>query len=1646
MGSKSKLLWGCLWLVLCVCNGCSEDASQSTVKQTPQQAPVSEPAERSISPSTPAEDASELRVLDISERERDGKNGIAVTLSSPLNTSKNIQTFFHVHTDKGVKVDGAWELDDAGKRVWFMDVEPQTEYRVSVDKTLVAKNNRHLPADVNQTLTTRSLRATVNFASTGSVLPVAYGAGLPIETVNVAAVDVDFFRVKDEQLSKFLNTARDYGRQSWAANYLKTNNDLVYSGRFDLNPAKNTRTSLDIPLSQIKALKTPGLYLALMRVPGDYERIQVTWFVITDLGIHIRQYPNEWAVRLQSLSSGEVQNGVHLELLDGKGKSLLEATTNSDGLATFNNVPKAAATLVAKKDNQWTFIDVRQSALDLSEFELGKRAQLPMEFFVYGPRDLYRPGEVATFAGLIRDGDGTFVHTPVLKAYIQAPSGSKVKEFNWNQQTLGYYQYDWAIPANAETGLWQLVVTGALAQPVVYEFHVEEFLPERLKVTVGAGKTRTVVTAFDQPLVVPITSEYLYGAPAAGNHASAFYQIRLWPHPVETLKNYYFGHVLDDAFTRHQELTDVQLDEQGQGQWTIDPNWQQAQSPLQLQMTGSVYESGGRAVTRTHSVLLWPAETLIGLRPSFKTDQNPSANSQITFDVINATVEGELKPLAEVAIKLVQEDRNYYWEYSDHEGWHWNWSDKEYVVDEQVVDLGGKDPSQVSFHVDWGRYRVEAKNLATGRVTSMRFFAGYDWYYDWQNAKGKGATRPDKINLALDKPAYSAGDTAQLQILPPAAGTVLIMVESDRPLWSQSLKVSDKGGTLAIPISSDWKTHNVYVTAMMVEPSGKTDRITPKRSFGLLHLPLARTVRQLHLAITAPEKTQPNKTLTVDLNLGGPVASTYVTLAAVDVGVLNISDFATPNAFEYFFGQRRYSTELKDMYGQVIEYHRFNAAKQRFGGDADLARGGKEPQTDVQIVSLFSGLVAVDEKGHAEVPLVLPDFNGRLRLMALAFNKDSYGSSDFEVTVAAPIVAEIAMPRFLAFGDKSQVALDVQNMTELDETIDLNFVSTGAVAMAKNSKNPQRFTLKPKQKITLTFPVEAIAVDGAGTFDLRLMGDHTGEMTRSWQLGVRPAYPAVTVKKSLVLSAGESLKLSAADIKGAVPSSLQGSIQINSTFNINVNEQLKDLLGYPYGCLEQTTSKAQPLVYATPAAQKQFNLPPVTDAERLKRIQVGVDRLVSFQVASGGFGLWSKDSPEEHWLTVYATEFLIKAQGMGAEVPQTLLDKAVKRLEFYLKGRGALMAGRWSEDKKHYAFATRAYAAWVLSQVNKAPLGSLRTLYERDFTHAQTPLPMVHLGLALIAAGDHKNGDEALTRALSVKTKEREYYGDYGSPIRDTAQTVQLLLNQKQHSVAALNLAQDLRLQIKARKWFSTQERTSLFLAGLALGSQPNEQWQGQWQVGGATATPLSEAGAWVKMLADDVLVAGATFTSKHPEPLFATAFVNGYPGTAPAAVDEGISIERNWYNVKGELVTPKSVKTGELLLVHLAVSSEERLPDTLVVNMLPAGFELENQNLDHAISMAQFLVDGKTVAELSQHTKIAHQEYRDDRYVAALDLNTYGSAHLFFMVRAVSPGMFQVPPAYAEDMYRPEIRGVSHSLPLIEVVGAGTSQGEVSK
>ena len=989
---------------------------------------------------------------------------------------------------------------------------------------------------------------------------------------------------------------------------------------------------------------------------------------------------------------------------------------------------------------------------------------------------------------------------------------------------------------------------------------------------------------------------------------------------------------------------------------------------------------------------------MIGVKRDF--DNSLSAGDMASFEAIAVTPDGSRVARRGAEWSLYRVTNDYQWFNADGR-WSFEPVKSSKRVASGAIDISADAPVKFSAPVGWGAHRLEVKTL-DGEESSFAFDVG------WSGTAS--ADTPDNVVVTLDKTNYAPGDEAKLRINSPSAGKATVALVGD--VVERFIDVDLVSGDNVVPftVGGDWGP-GAYAVALTHRPLDVAARRMPSRAIGLAWFGIAGDSRKLGVALDAPAMAKPREPMTLPIKVSGlaPGEEARVTVSAVDVGILNLTGFKTPDPSAYFFGQRKLPIEIRDLWGMLIDGMQGAAGAIHTGGDTGGNTGGNlEGNLPTQPpLALFSGVVKLDDDGKATVTFDLPAFNGAMRLAAVAWSKDKVGSAQADVVVRDPIVVAATLPRFLDVGDRSQMHVEIDNIEgdAGDYTLDLDIhgpLTADADALRRTVR------LDAHQRLSVAMPITAAGV-GTAELDLRLTGPKTDE-AQHFRLGILSGAPDVYRRMVTPLPGGATQTISGDLLADFIPGT--GSIAISaSPFGaLDAPALLQGLDRYPYGCSEQTVSRAMPLLYANRLASlENLGVDPDLDG----RIRQAIERELSRQGANGAFGLWAADSGDDDpWLDAFVTDFLTRARERNFAVPQGAFDQALDRL------RNTVVNA--AEPNKDNAQAL-AYALYVLARNGRPVIDDLRYLSDAKLDAFSTPLAKAQLGAGLAMLGDRARAGKAFAAALTALDAERDQgvsRPDYGSRLRDAAAVLALL--------AEANLAGDeaprdaierggaaVEAARAERSFTSTQEKNWMVLAAEALAEHGS---LGQFSVDGQ---PVKGA---VNRSWNGAALAGRTVTiansGQNEAELVAT--VSGAPIALDPAVANGYAIERSFYNLDGTKIDLKGIAQNERVVVALKVTeSEARYAKLLIVDRLPAGLEIDNPAL----------VDGGSVEGFSWLTNDetpTHAEYRDDRFVAAFDRAAGQSAfiNIAYVVRAVAPGHYVYPPATAEDMYDPERYG----------------------
>jgi len=1501
---------------------------------------------------------------------------------------------------------GAIETEQT--QICVTGVEYGHRYHMRLRAGLPAANGEKLRNDVDLNLYVPDRQPFVGFANNAYVLPSGLGGGLPITSVNAKTADVTIYRIGDRSIvsavrsDQFQGTLDGYS----AADVANQSGEKTWSGQVDLaQGAPNANSVTAIPIAQVLPHLEPGVYVITASVAGQpnetYKDLATQWFIVTDLGLTTVSGDDGVHAFVRSLDTAKPVVGAKVRLVAVNNEVLGETTTDTDGRADFapglargdgGRAPQLLVTETAAGD--YAFLDVSKPGFDLTDRGVdGRPSPGPLDLFATTERGVYRPGETVFITALLRDAHAKAVANLPLTLQIERPDGVvATREVLKDRGAGGYFT---AVPLLAEAmrGSWHAkLYADPKANPLADKtFLVEDFEPDRLAFDLTAPDGPLQIGT---PAEIAVAAKYLYGATAPGLSIQADTILRTTS-SLKGFPGYSFGR-LDDAFETDRESLGVvgTTDDTGAATAAVTlPEAQPTTRPLEAQVILSLIDTNGRAVQHSLTRPVAPAGDLIGIKPRFDVSAGVPQGADAGFDVIAVNPAGAAIAANGLAWTLSRVETSYQW-YRDGSTWKWEAITTTRKVANGTVDTVAGGPGTVTGRVESGRYQLEVDSAGDHPAsTTFQFDAGY--YYPVA-----GSDTPDKLRVALDKTAYRTGDTAHLKLDPQFAGTALVMVVADRIISMQAVDVPADGSTVDLKVTDDWSP-GAYVTAMLYRPSSVAEKRMPARALGLAFADVDPGDMKLNVALDAPTQAAPRAPLSVKVKLGNVAAGqkAYVAVAAVDVGILNLTSFKVPDPDGWYFGQRQLGVELRDLYGKLIDPTQGLPGVVRSGGDGGGApRLGTPPATSV-LVALDSGVVEVGADGTATVSFDMPDFNGSVRLMAMAWTATAVGHASADVVVHDPVVVNLSPPRFLRFGDKSRLLVEINNVSG----------PAGAYKVTLDPGEGLR-TDAPETDVTL-------AAGGRKSLDLSLTGAAIGDqkltlsvtgpdgtaITKHLTLGVRASSGARTTSTLVPIGPGESVTLDAKYFDGLVPHSSALTLAVGPIARLNVPELLLALDRYPYGCAEQVSSRAMPLLYLNEVA-KMLGLG--SDDALHQRVKDAVTNLLSKQGSNGAFGLWGPSDASDLWLDAYVTEFLLRAKKEGYDVPAVPLDRALDNL-----GNSVSSAADFSNGGEDIA-----YALYDLARGGRAAIGDLRYYFEARLDAFGSPLAKAQLGAALALYGDRPRAAAAFAAAVAgLKTPDdpKRYRTDYGSQLRDTAGVLALAAEFTPAGVDIAALSRDLAHLRDLKQYTSTQEDAWSLLAAAAV---EREAANGSVTIDGQAVTGS------VYRHYDQEHFDGATVTvtNNGNQPTEMKVSVTGIPATPPPASRHGFTIERQYYLPDGTAFDPAAspIHQNDRFVVVLTVGATSLgSGNWLVADPLPAGFEIENPDLTAGGDTSSFsswlTVDTPT-----------HVEARTDQFVAAYRYATEtASFSSAYMVRAVSPGRFVMPGATVEDMYRPELR-----------------------
>jgi uncharacterized protein YfaS (alpha-2-macroglobulin family) len=1497
-------------------------------------------------------------------------------------------------------------LSAAEKQLCVEGLQHGETYAITLRAGLPSTVHETLSKSADYSMYVRDRKPSAHFSTSAYVLPRTGQRGIPLISTNTRAIAVEIYRLGDRSLLDAVGS-ENYGRGDFQRSLSRYDVEqlqdsrgvAVWKGDLAIEAAPlNADVTTAFPVDQAVGDLKPGVYVMVaqpqeLKHVDSYDSLATQWFIVSDLGLTVFSGNDGIHVFVNSLATTEAKNGIELRLVSRGNEVLATRRTDTSGHVQFEagltgGEGGAAPALLAANDGQgdYAFLSLKGPAFDLTDRGVGGRpAPNGLDAFVYAERGVYRSGETAYLTALLRDTLGGAALAVPLTLVVERPDGVEFRRVAVADQGLGGHALALALPASAPTGTWHVRAFTDPKRPPVGEtsFLVEDYVPDRIEfdLTSPSGHVSQKV-----PAKVDVAGRFLYGAPAAGLDLEG--EVTIAAAKERTgFAGYQFGLADEEIEAAQQPLEDLPAtDTAGKASFTVAlDKLPSSTHPLEAQIAVRMAEPGGRAVEHKITVPVTAGGNMIGIKPQF-TGRSLADGASAAFDVITVAPDGAAIAQRGLRYELLRIDTHYQF-YKRGNSWNFEPVKTTKRVADGKIDTSFDKPARISLPVNFGRYRLEVSAAdPNGPVTSVSFDAGF--YVE------ANADTPDMLEVALDKGGYASGETITAAVTARTAGKLTLNVIGDRLLASQTVEVQPGTAQVKVPVGADWGT-GAYLVATLRRPLDAPAERMPGRAIGVQWFSIDRAAKTLAVELKPPALLRPNSHLRIPVKVSGLAAGedARLVVAAVDVGILNLTNYKPPSPDDYYLGQKALSADIRDLYGQLIDGMQGARGQIRSGGDEGAALQGSPPTGPP--VALYSGFVTVGADGDAEVAFDVGDFSGTLRVMAIAWSKDRIGHATSDVIVRDPVVLTATLPRFLLPGDHSSVRLDLDNVE--GQAGDYTIAVTSADALAASAT--RKLTLRARERGTATVPLTASAT-GNGSVHVSVNGPSGFALERTVALTVRAPAQILARRTLKPIAKGESLTLSSDLFADLVPGTGTVSISVGSSAAFDAAGLLAALDRYPYRCSEQITSRALPLLYMSDLAK---GTPLAADPTIDQRIRDAIDALLTRQDGNGSFGLWSVGG-DDTWLNAYVTDFLTRARERKIAVPDAAFKLALDRL------RNAV-ANTADVDKN--GGADLAYALYVLARNGAAPIGDLRYLADAKLDALSTPIAKAQLAAALSMVGDRARAERVYGAALAAIAPSSQpdpiTREDYGSTLRDAAALVALASegNAPRATVqAAVQRVEAGRANLRPT---STQEDAWLLLAASDMAKDGAKV---SLDVGGeAVQRPL------YRTIPAGDLKEPLRVTNTGEEQVSAMVTVTGAPLTPEPAAEKGFKIERQTMTLEGDPVDAATVKQNTRLVVVLRVTeAQPQFGRVIVADYLPAGFEIDNP---HLVSSG----DTGTLSWITDAVEPASSEFRDDRFTAAFERKKDDGPvfTVAYVVRAVAPGKYVRPQASVEDMYRPD-------------------------
>ena len=1527
--------------------------------------------------------------------------------------------------------------------------QPDSAYQLTVSKNLRGLFGGELGGDYVQTVNFGTLVPAIKFTETKAMYLSTQGAkNIGVKISNVGKIEVVVEKIYENNILAYnRNGGKTYDGEydestseynSWE-DYMRVDDfgDPVFRKVIDTRTLPKSNGAYLLNLDFQDKLSGKGLYIVRV-ISTDQRWLRDSRMIaVSDIGLIAKMSADAMFVVANSLKTAEPLASVEIRIISRHNQIIAKGETNKDGVVKLANLRgttpgSAPAIITATANGETTYLLLNDTRVETSRYDVGglEENASGLQAFIYGDRDMYRPGETVRFNVVLRTTDWSPAAKQPVKIKIILPTG---KEYTVLKRTLndeGAVESSLAMPASAMTGSYAIeVYTMNDVLLASQRFNIEEFLPDRISVNMALSAE---LARPGTSLRIMATALNLFGPPAANRNYTAEVYLKRRLFTAKGFEKYNFALQSGGSRSTRYGEDNVEaapmepLTRQGvtsaEGTLAeevgIPANYRDI-GLLQGSAFVSVFDENGRLVVRMKPFTVPTQEVFFGIQ-SIDRYQTTRQSLQIPLIAVEASG-GKALNNVQASVRVIRHNWVTVLERDPYNTARYRYvSQKQEITElERTMSVSGAATSLAFTPRTSGEYEIRVAKPGVSSYVSEFFYA-----YGWGDTQASSfeVSKEGEITIESEKTTHQSGETAKLLFKTPFVGKLLVTVERGGVLDYYTLPTDQKSAKLELKIKDEY-TPNIYVAATLIKPLD--DGAMPLTiAYGYHALKVEKSGTKLPVSISVAEQSRSKMKQTITVQTGESDAE--LTVAVVDEGILQLKNFQTPDPYGYFYQKRALQVLSHSVYPLLFPDVR---PKSSSAGDAALAnRINPFSNKRVKLVALWSGLVKANG-GKFTYTIDVPEFSGALRVMAVAYKGNKFGSAEKTMRVADPIVISSGLPRFLSPGDEALVPVTLTNTTGREASAQVQVWGEGAVGVSEGN---QSVSLPPNSEKRVLVKVGTRGSGtGAVTVQVSALGEKFSEKT---DMTVRPVAGLVKYSGSGALKAGETQSFALAG--NFMQGTARGRLVVSKSPIAQFTKNLSYVLQYPYGCVEQTVSSAFPQIYAGDLAKSlnQSLAQGGGTAQASANIQEAIRKLASMQLYNGSLSYWQGGTEESWFGTAYGAHFLAEAQKAGYEVNDQLLSRLQGYLSKKAKERNYESYGYYDRAgqyrTKFIPAKTIFYSLYVLALANKPDVATMN-FYKANRDSLALDSRYL-LATAYFLAGDKAGYRSVLPKAFDGEKAVNSFSGSYYSYVRDEAISLSALMDVEPESPQIGIMTKHLSEQLKTARYLSTQENG---MALVALGKIAKRAAASDVKAvissGGQKIADFT--GADVVLMAQDLAGKQVSVAASGTGTLYYFWDTQGLSADGSFAQEDSfLQVRRTFLTRSGQPLNPEAIIQNDLVVVKISLASTNKavVDNVVITDMLPAGLEIENPRVGAVAELAW----------IKDNHEPDYLDIRDDR------INFFTRAegtvhHYYYLARAVSRGSFRLGPVSADAMYNGEYHSYNGAGTVRIAERSGTAQ-----